>query len=63
MTAAIDRMTPEERAIFVRWLAGIALDHALEDLRLEGEQPSISSTERNATTNAQPPDAGVELSR
>ena len=38
---AIDRMTPEERAIFVGMLAAAALKHALADLDDEpGNQPT-----------------------
>jgi len=33
--AVIERLRPEERAIFVRWLAAAALKRALTELELE----------------------------
>ena len=42
---ALDRLTPEERATFVRWITEVALAAALDDLRRESPEGSSGNPE------------------
>jgi hypothetical protein len=50
---AIDHFTPDERAIFVRWLAQVVLDDALAEVH-EGDQEHAETIDYRSTSACDP---------